>query len=162
MWRVLGVSHSSWRSGFSDVDLALLSGALLAALILLASLVIVAYRAYCARVTKSGRREDDAPANASEYALLKVLVRAHNDEAELEVETDAFESYEDLREMVVDSLPDMFEDTDELTLEYQEAHSSRWLRVKRSTPVEALKASCSARISAIPASKQSSGPSRKR
>ena len=57
--------------------------------------------------------------------MLQVIVVAHDQEAELEVQTDAWSSYEELRELVVDAVPNMFMDTDELTLEYKNEHS-RW------------------------------------
>jgi hypothetical protein len=50
-----------------------------------------------------------------------------------------------LRELVVDAVPTMFRDTDELTLEYQDARG-RWNRVKMKTPVDTVKAARSARI----------------
>ena len=61
--------------------------------------------------------------------MLQVVVVAHDQEAELEVQTDAWNSYEELRELVVDAVPNMFRDTDELTLEYKN-EQSRWVRVK--------------------------------
>ena len=61
--------------------------------------------------------------------MLQVIVVAHDQEAELEVQTDAWDSYEALRELVVDAVPNMFRDTDELTLEYKNEHG-RWTRVK--------------------------------
>ena len=70
---------------------------------------------------------------------------AHDQEAELEVQTDAWNSYEELRELVVDAVPNMFRDTDELTLEYKN-EQSRWIRVKMKTPVDAVKAARCARI----------------
>ena len=78
---------------------------------------------------------------------MQVIVLAHNREAELEIQTDAWDSFEDLRELVVDAVPNMFHDSDELTLEYLNAQS-RWLRVKLRTPVETVKAARSARIRA--------------
>ena len=50
-----------------------------------------------------------------------------------------------LRELVVDAVPTMFRDTDELTLEYQDGRG-RWNRVKMRTPVDTVKAARSARI----------------
>merc|ERR1711988_844970 len=85
------------------------------------------------------------PAHAQEYEVLQVTVVAHDQEAELEVQTDAWNSYEELRELVVDAVPNMFYDTDELTLEYKNEHA-RWVRVKMKTPVDAVKASRCARI----------------
>ena len=50
-----------------------------------------------------------------------------------------------LRELVVDAVPTMFRDTDELTLEYMDGRG-RWNRVKMRTPVDTVKAARSARI----------------
>ena len=86
--------------------------------------------------------------------MLQVIVVAHDQEAELEVQTDAWNSYEELRELVVDAVPNMFRDTDELTLEYKN-EAMRWVRVKMKTPVEAVKAARAARIT-VPSAKGSS------
>ena len=59
-----------------------------------------------------------------------------------------------LRELVVDAVPNMFLDTDELTLEYKNEHA-RWVRVKMKTPVDAVKSARAARIT-VPNSKGSS------
>ena len=64
------------------------------------------------------------------------------------METDGFESYEELRELIVDAVPSMFRDTDELSLEYMNQRN-RWMRVKRSTPLETVKAAKMARITVI-------------
>lgn len=90
--------------------------------------------------------------SGGDYAQLSVIVRSREQEAELEVQTEAFDSYEQLREMVVDSLPEMFRDTDELTLEYQNARN-KWVRVKLRTPVSVVKASACVRITAAAAAK---------
>jgi hypothetical protein len=79
----------------------------------------------------------------------QVIVVAHDQEAELEVQTDAWSSYEELRELVVDAVPNMFRDTDELTLEYKN-EASRWVRVKMKTPVDAVKAARCARVTVPP------------
>lgn len=120
-----------------------MAGALIAAAILVCALAIMAYRASCNGATA---KRFEGVAHASDFAVLRVIVRTPDNEAELEIETDTFDSYEELRELVVDSVPEMFHDTDELTLEYQNARS-RWQRVKRSTPVDTVKAARSARIS---------------
>lgn len=52
------------------------------------------------------------------------------------------------------AVPNMFRDTDELTLEYKN-EQSRWVRVKMKTPVDAVKAARSARIT-VPAPRGSS------
>jgi hypothetical protein len=89
------------------------------------------------------------------YALFELTAHrfslAHV-QAELEVQTDAWNSYEELRELVVDAVPNMFRATDELTLEYQNTHA-RWTRVKLRTPVDTVKAARGARITVAPPSK---------
>ena len=45
--------------------------------------------------------------------MLQVIVVAHDQEAELEVQTDAWSSYEELRELVVDAVPNMFRDSND-------------------------------------------------
>lgn len=191
----------SWHYPYSDVDVALMGGAAVAALLLLATLLVMAARSCCS----SGAGERIHPgeshvASAADYETLQVAVQAHGHEAELEVSTDAFESYEEvcallarvarsmmhlpysharapctggvsycaptaralpaqtdecfeshmlpvpwqLRELVVDAVPNMFRDSDELTLEYMT--TSTWLRVKRSTPLATVKAAKAARV----------------
>ena len=93
-----------------------------------------------------------APVSAVDDSL-QVLVRANGQEAELEVRTDGFTTYEDLREIIVEALPSMFEDTDELVLDYLNEKAS-WVRVKVKTPIEAVKASGSIKIT-VRQSKQS-------
>ena len=95
------------------------------------------------------------PARADEYDTLQVIVQAHSQEAELEVQTDSWNSYEELRELVVDAVPSMFRDSDELTLEYMDQRG-RWQRVKLRTPVATVKAARSARI-IVPSSNKGRG-----
>ena len=95
---------------------------------------------------------------------VQVLVQANGQEAELEVQADGFESYEMLRELVVDSLPGMFDDSDEIVLDYLD-EQSRWVRVKTRTPLEALKSSGNVKISCRSSQKSSRAlvePSRKK
>ena len=148
---------SSLQKGFHDIELAISENAvaaLLAAAILIGVLVAVALRASGGAQGGSAASRnrsydlDLEPAHAEEYAKLQVRVRAHDQEAELEVETDGFESYEELRELIVDAVPSMFRDTDELSLEYMNQRN-RWMRVKRSTPLETVKAAKMARITVI-------------
>ena len=77
---------------------------------------------------------------------IQVYVHANGQEAELEVRADGFDSYEMLRELVVDSLQGMFDDSDEIVLDYLD-EKSRWVRVKTRTPLETLKSSGSVKIS---------------
>ena len=86
-----------------------------------------------------------------------MVVEARDQEAELEVQTDAFDSYEQLRELVVDAVPKMFRDSDELMLEYNVSSGKRpkWVRVKLRTPVDAVKAAGSLRITAAAPKKSS-------
>jgi len=138
----------SWFSQLSDTELAYLGGGTIAVVLLLAAIIVWAWRS----CNKSQRRQyyDTEPARADEYDTLRVVVNARDQEAELEVQTDAWESYEELRELVVDAVPNLFRATDELTLEYQNA-SAKWVRVKMRTPVETVKAARGARITVAPA-----------
>jgi len=96
-------------SDASDSTHVLIVGAAMAAVIFL--LVCACYWAkrHAAEVAQS-----TLPVSAVDYAQLQVIVVARNQEAELEVQTDAFDTYEELRELVVDSIPEMFSDTDEV------------------------------------------------
>ncbi|KAL1521558.1 hypothetical protein AB1Y20_021217 [Prymnesium parvum] len=77
---------------------------------------------------------------------IHVLVYTRSQEAELEMRADSFSSYEMFRELVVASLPGIFEDTDELVLDYLDEGMS-WTRVKSKTPLSEMKASGTVRIS---------------
>ena len=132
---------ASWLASQSDADIAYMVGSLLALVILVIAGIILLMRS-CNSQT---RTLETGPARADEYDMLQVIVVAHDQEAELEVQTDAWNSYEELRELVVDAVPNMFRDTDELTLEYKN-EQSRWIRVKMKTPVDAVKAARCARI----------------
>ena len=174
-----------------NVQFILLGGSAIAALLLIAALAILACRS-CNSYSKLAETGGGLVANASEYETLVVKVHAHGYDAELEISTDAFESYEEvrapaklhatvhdyvypvhhppvapwcllashvlhracpppcthaqLRELVVDALPTMFRDSDELSLEYMVGRSNTWQRVKRSTPVAMVKAARAARV----------------
>ena len=148
----------------SDAEYAYLGGLFLAAALVLAAAVILIVRrcnrseatlrappAYSAAPRQHRRAIEMQPARADEYETLQVIVVAHGREAELEVQTDAWSSYEMLRELVVDAVPEMFGETDDLILEYMNAQA-RWMRVKMKTPVETVKAAKAARIS-VPTSR---------
>lgn len=77
--------------------------------------------------------------------ILQVIVDAHDQEAELEVEMDAFDSYEELRELVVEAVPQMFNDSDALLMDYANG-SGGWTRVKTKTPLQVVKNSRSVRL----------------
>ena len=171
-----------------NVQYILLGGSAIAALLLIAALASLACRSCNSSLAETGGGQ---VANASEYDTLVVKVHAHGYDAELEISTDAFESYEEvrtpaqlraslsiihpllrgaflplmclashvlhracpppcthtqLRELVVDALPTMFRDSDELSLEYMVGGSNTWQRVKRSTPVATVKAARAARV----------------
>ena len=91
MWPDL--SRIQFLRGFSDVELTLVGGALLALLVLLMVAFALTVR-YCC--SKPAAEELDEPAHAEDYAHLTVVVDAHGHEAELQVETDAFDSYEEV------------------------------------------------------------------
>lgn len=140
---------ASWLANLSDTDIAYFGGTLLALLIVITAGVVLLVRS-CTAQQNGYRRtlvHDAGPAHADEYAMLQVIVVAHDQEAELEVQTDAWNSFEEFRELVVDAVPNMFRDTDELTLEYKDERQ-RWVRVKMKTPIDAVKASRCARITA--------------
>lgn len=77
---------------------------------------------------------------------IQVLIFAKGQEAELELRADCFDSYEKLRELVVDALPGMFTDSDEIVLDYLNERSS-WVRIKTRTPLSTVKAAQSIRMS---------------
>lgn len=140
---------TAWLSSLSDAEAAYAGGTALALLIVVGAVIVLALRSCKGgpQVAYMPRGAEVGPARADEYDTLQVIVQAHNQEAELEVQTDAWGSYEELRELVVDAVPQMFRDTDELTLEYLD-RSRRWVRVKQRTPVDAVKSARSARITA--------------
>lgn len=96
---------ASWLANLSDSDIAYFGGTLLALLIVLTAGVVLLVRS-CTTPGgggyRSSRVQDSGPAYAEEYDMLQVIVVAHDQEAELEVQTDAWNSYEELRELVVD------------------------------------------------------------
>jgi hypothetical protein len=144
---------TAWLMSLSDAELAYAGGTALALLIVVGAIIVLAVRSCkggSSQPAYMGRMGEIGPARADEYDTLQVIVQAHNQEAELEVQTDAWSSYEELRELVVDAVPQMFRDTDELTLEYLDRRQ-KWTRVKMRTPVDAVKAARSARITATPA-----------
>ena len=76
--------------------------------------------------------------------VLQVIVLAHDQEAELEIQIDGFDTYEELRELVVDSLPQLFNDSDAILMEY--ADGNGFSRVKTKTPINVVKRARSVRI----------------
>ena len=85
--------------------------------------------------------QDDGP--------LQIIVEAFDHEAELEIQPDAFDSFEGLRELVVDAVPQMFGDTDSIVLDYM-GSGGRWQRVKTRTSLATVKASGSIKITVQP------------
>ena len=93
-----------WLRGFDDTELTLVAGALLALALLLLAVAILAARTCRARCCAAagpssemaarglGRVAEEEPANAEDYAKLQVCVRGADEMAELEVETDGFET----------------------------------------------------------------------
>ena len=69
--------------------------------------------------------QDDGP--------LQIIVEAFDHEAELEIQPDAFDSFEGLRELVVDAVPQMFGDTDSIVLDYM-GSGGRWRRQDADEP----------------------------
>ena len=78
---------------FTDVELILIMGALIAAIILLVALLMLSYRVMLLR---AGGGSDTGPAHAAEYDTLQVVIEAHGQEAELEVATEGFDTYEEV------------------------------------------------------------------
>lgn len=76
---------------------------------------------------------------------IHAIVSARGQEAELEIRADAVDSYDKLRNMIVDSIPGMFNDTDELAMDYMD-HRRSWVRVRAKTPLSVVKASANIRI----------------
>ena len=79
---------------------------------------------------------------------LQVIVLAHEQEAELEIQVDGFDTYEELRELVVDAVPQMFNDSDAILMEY--ADGKGFSRVKTKTPIDVVKRARSVRIKCQP------------
>ena len=79
---------------------------------------------------------------------LQVIVLAHEQEAELEIQVDGFDTYEELRELVVDAVPQMFDDSDAILMEY--ADGKGFSRVKTKTPIDVVKRARSVRIKCQP------------
>lgn len=92
--RGLGATRKSWLSTLDDTEFAYVGGSALALLVVLIAGCILLFR----RLSGNRRRQDQIePAFAEEYDVLQVIVHAHEQEAELEVQTDAWNSYEEVR-----------------------------------------------------------------
>ena len=91
--RGLGATRKSWLSSLDDTEFAYVGGSALALLVVLVAGCVLLIR----RLSASRRRQDIEPAFAEEYDVLQVIVHAHDQEAELEVQTDAWSSYEEVR-----------------------------------------------------------------
>lgn len=87
----MGAARKGWLSSLDDTEFAYVAGSALALLVMLVALCILAYRRCSSR-----RTQDIEPAFAEEYDVLQVVVHAHDQEAELEVQTDAWNSYEEV------------------------------------------------------------------
>ena len=96
---------ASWLASLSDTDIAYLGGTLLALLVVLTACLILLARSCCGgqysrgggySSSMGGGGYDSGPARADEYEMLQVIVVAHDQEAELEVQTDAWSSYEEV------------------------------------------------------------------
>ena len=91
--RGLGATRKSWLSSLDDTEFAYVGGSALALLVVLVAGCVLLFR----RLSASRRRQEIEPAFAEEYDVLQVIVHAHDQEAELEVQTDAWNSYEEVR-----------------------------------------------------------------
>eukprot|EP00908_Phaeocystis_cordata_P014265 Transcript_25363.p1 GENE.Transcript_25363~~Transcript_25363.p1 ORF type:complete len:548 (+),score=32.15 Transcript_25363:112-1644(+) len=85
--------------------------------------------------------------DVSPSTLLQIMVHAKQQVAELEVQAGAFESFEELKGLVVDALPQLFDEQDRgsLRVEYKDAFD-RWVKAKARTNVMAAKAAGSIRL----------------
>ena len=119
---------------------ALVAGVVVAGVMLLLLLAL-----YFAKQASRGRSM--RVVSAEEYSTLAIAVLAREQQAELEVSTDAFESFKQLRQLVVGSVPEMFAPSDELTIEYLNGRG-KWTRVKMRTPMATVKAAGGLRITA--------------
>ena len=77
---------ASWLASLSDSDIAYLGGSLLAFVIVLTAGLVLLVR-MCTSPARNTLR-DIGPAHAEEYNMLQVVVVAHDQEAELEVQTE--------------------------------------------------------------------------
>lgn len=132
MGRLLGSGLSAHNSSMTIVVAALVVGTFLVGCLCLTIMYVrlkSKRRSMHRRVYEDGTTIPDG--------VLQVIVLAHNQEAELEVQLDGFETYEELRELVVDSVPQMFNDSDAILMEY--ADGSGFTRVKTKTPINVVK-----------------------
>jgi len=125
---------------------ALVMGTIVVGCVILALLYV---RLQSRRLDTRRRRGVSRAADAMEDDILQVLVLAHDQEAELEIQFDGFDSYEELRELVVDAVPQMFNDSDAILMEYADGDGG-WTRVKTKTPVHVVKKAGSVRIKCQP------------
>ena len=109
-------------------------------------LTVVYVRVKSKRRTTRRRAYEDG--SRIQDGVLQVIVLAHEQEAELEIQVDGFDTYEELRELVVDSVPQMFNDSDAILMEY--ADGNGFSRVKTKTPIEIVKRARSVRIKCQP------------
>ena len=97
------------------------------------------------------KREEELMAAALEMealdvppdAVMEVSVHAAGQVAELEIQAGAFDSFDDLGQLVVDSLPQLFGDRDvdpsQLVVDYRDP-LGRWQHAKAETPIDLAKA----------------------
>ena len=138
--RLLGASLTVHQRSVTTVVAALVVGTIVIGCLTLAVLHARLKRRRPDRggpraITVGGHTDDD---------VLQVIVVVRDQEAELEIQLDGFETYGELRELVVDAVPQMFKPDDALLMEY--ADRGGWTRVKTKTPVDVVKNARSVRI----------------
>ena len=138
--RLLGASLAVHQRSVTTVVAALVVGTIVIGCLTLAVLHARLKRRRPDRggpraITVGGHTDDD---------VLQVIVVVRDQEAELEIQLDGFETYGELRELVVDAVPQMFKPDDALLMEY--ADRGGWTRVKTKTPVDVVKNARSVRI----------------
>ena len=114
----------------------------------------------------AGKQHPVTSGRAGTSDTLSVRVESSNESGEFEVRNDLVDSYEDLRNYIVDALPDMVgaEDANlRMTFEYRRANG-KWTQSQKSTPFEKLKDAGSVLVRLVDASSFSMGakPTRSR
>ena len=89
--------------------------------------------------------DQESGADNAGPTTLQVVVDSPHGSAEFELQADELESFDEMRQLVVDAVPEMFEDDDEVTVDYLNGRG-RWTRVKLKTPLDVVKAAGTVRI----------------
>ena len=142
--RVLGMLAVSSQERSATIAVA----AVIAAMVLLGCITLALLHVHLLskrrQLTHSVEIGTPMPGVGEGDASLQVIVLANDQEAELEILLSAFDTYEDLRELVVDAVPQMFNDADAIVIEYSDGRS--WCNVKTKTPIDVVKGARCVRI----------------